>query len=86
MNTAMWARGVKKSPKGKTFLNIFSTPPQNHPVTPEQIDRIRYWGYKVIDPISKTLMCGEKESKETSVFSDNLQWRSMRRPFKFETN
>ena len=37
-------------------------------MTPEQIDRIRYWGYKVIDPISKTLMCGEKESKETKVF------------------
>jgi len=32
----------------------------NHPVTSEHLERITKWGYTVIEPISKVLMCGDK--------------------------
>jgi len=30
-----------------------------HPITQEHISKIKSWGIKVIDPISKELFCGD---------------------------
>jgi len=31
----------------------------SHPITSEHIGKIKGWGYEIIDPVSKTLMCGD---------------------------
>ena len=30
-----------------------------HPITGEQIAKLKEWGYMVVDPVEKTLMCGD---------------------------
>ena len=34
----------------------------NHPVTEEHLDKLEKWGFEIIRPISKVLMCGEVSS------------------------
>jgi phosphopantothenoylcysteine decarboxylase len=31
-----------------------------HPITEEQLDRLRSWGYTIANPIEKLLMCGDQ--------------------------
>ncbi len=32
----------------------------NHPLTEEQLNRLRSWGVHVIEPVEKMLACGDK--------------------------
>ncbi|KAH8399004.1 hypothetical protein KR222_010846, partial [Zaprionus bogoriensis] len=41
------------------FAPAMNTRMFDHPITREQIDRLKSWGYKEIPCISKTLMCGD---------------------------
>lgn len=41
------------------FCPSMNTQMWNHPVTKDQVDKLVSWGYKLIPPIVKTLMCGD---------------------------
>lgn len=32
----------------------------NHPVTSQQLSMIRSYGYRLVDPVEKTLVCGDR--------------------------
>jgi phosphopantothenoylcysteine decarboxylase len=32
----------------------------DHPITSEHLKKINDWGFTVVDPVSKVLMCGDK--------------------------
>lgn len=31
-----------------------------HPITEEQLIKLKTWGYTVVDPVEKVLMCGDQ--------------------------
>lgn len=41
------------------FAPAMNTKMWTHPITKEQVEKLRSWGYREIPPISKTLMCGD---------------------------
>lgn len=41
------------------FCPSMNTQMWNHPVTKDQVDKLASWGYCLIPPIVKTLMCGD---------------------------
>jgi len=41
------------------FCPSMNTQMWNHPVTNDQVDKLLSWGYNMVPPIVKTLMCGD---------------------------
>jgi phosphopantothenoylcysteine decarboxylase len=44
-----------------------------HPITKEHIDKIKSWGIQVVDPVEKTLFCGDVGTGAMANIEDILQ-------------
>lgn len=56
----MCSKEIKKLFKPLLICPAMNTMMWNHPITSEQLNKLSSWGYTVVDPISKVLMCGDE--------------------------
>ena len=51
--------GVRKLVNPLLVCPAMNTMMWDHPITEEQITKLRTWGLTIVDPIAKVLMCGD---------------------------
>jgi phosphopantothenoylcysteine decarboxylase len=57
-----WEKGTIKEGKLKKCIIVcpaMNTYMWDHPITEVQVDILKSWGYEVVGPIAKKMMCGD---------------------------